>query len=140
MNSRRAVLLFALLGAALIAWSVLFRGETPEPGAAVSDGRPALIIPDFSAEQLAGKALFDANCASCHGANATGSEQGPPLVHRIYEPSHHGDQAFLLAALNGVRAHHWQFGNMPPVEGVSESDVRKITAYIRALQRANGID
>jgi len=48
--------------------------------------------------------------------------------------------AFVLAAQNGVRAHHWEFDNMPAVEGVTRSDILAIVAYIRALQRANGID
>ena len=64
---------------------------------------------------------------------------GPPLVHVIYEPSHHGDAAFVLAVRPGVRAHHWPFGNMLPVEGVSDRAVADIIAYVRALQRANGI-
>ena len=64
----------------------------------------------------------------------------PPLVHKIYEPSHHGDAAFLLAAKQGVRAHHWKFGNMPAVEGVTQAGVLNIIAYVRALQKENGID
>jgi hypothetical protein len=48
--------------------------------------------------------------------------------------------AFVLAAKQGVRAHHWRFGNMPAVEGVSDEDVLQITDYVRALQRANGIE
>jgi hypothetical protein len=39
-----------------------------------------------------------------------------------------------------VRAHHWRFGNMPPVDGVNRAEVEKIVAYVRALQRANGIE
>ena len=57
----------------------------------------------------------------------------------IYEPNHHGDMSFRLAARQGVRAHHWDFGNMPPVEGVTDEDVIKITRYVRELQKANGI-
>ncbi len=63
----------------------------------------------------------------------------PPLVHKFYEPNHHGDMAFVLAAKNGVRAHHWKFGDMPPVKGVTQGDVLNIVAYVRALQRENGI-
>jgi len=40
----------------------------------------------------------------------------------------------------GVRAHHWSFGNMPAVEGLTRADVKMIIAYIRELQRANGIN
>ena len=69
----------------------------------------------------------------------TGTDQGPPLVHKLYEPGHHTDAAFYRAATQGVVSHHWSFGNMPPVPGVSRRSVTKIVAYVRALQRANGI-
>ena len=101
--------------------------------------RPAMNVPSFSANAEQGKALFDANCARCHGVNAAGSNNGPPLVHKIYEPNHHSDIAFVLAATRGVRAHHWQFGNMPALPNVDENDVTQIVAYVRELQRANGI-
>ena len=39
----------------------------------------------------------------------------------------------------GVRAHHWKFGNMPAIENLTRSDVTAIVAYVRELQRANGI-
>lgn len=87
-----------------------------------------------------GKVAFDAKCAACHGANATGLEGlAPPLVHKIYEPSHHSDESFFIAVQNGVRAHHWKFGNMPPVDGLTRADVKGIVAYIRELQQENGI-
>ena len=86
-----------------------------------------------------GETKFAAHCAACHGARATGTGQGPPLVHKIYEPNHHADVAFQRAALNGVRAHHWDFGNMPKIDGVSSEDVDQIIKYIRWLQRQAGI-
>lgn len=120
-----------------------------DPVATPSDGvRPngqAMVdvsIPgEFSSNAQLGKAAFDAKCAVCHGANASGQDGvAPPLVHKIYEPGHHGDAAFLLAAKNGVTAHHWRFGNMPPVDGLTDGDVKMIIAYVRELQRANGIN
>jgi len=86
-----------------------------------------------------GKALYDEKCASCHGADLKGTDQGPPFLHRIYEPSHHGDAAFQLAVRNGVRAHHWKFGDMKPVPGLSADDVAHIVAYVRSQQRVVGI-
>jgi mono/diheme cytochrome c family protein len=91
------------------------------------------------AEFQLGETKFSAHCAACHGPRAVGTAQGPPLVHKIYEPSHHADVAFQRAALNGVRAHHWDFGNMPKIEGVSPEDVDQIIKYIRWLQRQAGI-
>ena len=97
-------------------------------------------IPELSLAAMVGKTAFNDNCSVCHGENGAGKNgAGPPLIHKIYEPGHHGDQAFLLAAKTGVRSHHWKFGNMPPVENISESDIRKIVTYIREIQRANGI-
>lgn len=86
-----------------------------------------------------GKSLYEAHCASCHGADLNGTEVGPPMLHRIYEPSHHSDAAFQMAVGQGVRAHHWQFGDMPPIEGLTPDDVAHITAYIRMHQRRVGI-
>ena len=109
--------------------------EGPRQGETAS-----LMLPDLSPEQQTGRALFDANCTECHGQNALGSVRGPSLLHRIYEPSHHSDLAFLLAVRKGVRAHHWKYGNMPAIDGISDNEVVQITAYVRALQRANGIN
>lgn len=93
----------------------------------------------FSADANAGKAIFDENCRACHGANGSGTKQGPPLVHKIYEPSHHADRSFHAAVKNGTQAHHWPYGNMPPIPDVSSSDVDSIIRYVRELQRANAI-
>ena len=66
------------------------------------DGAPmaTVVLPDaLSANAEIGKLAFDAKCAVCHGTNAAGQDGvAPPLVHKIYEPSHHGDASFLLAA------------------------------------------
>ena len=121
--------------AAVVAWVAWPDGHHPSS----TGEQTALTIPPLSAEATAGRALFEENCVTCHGRHATGSDQGPPLVHRIYEPNHHGDLSFQLAARQGVRAHHWDFGNMPPVEGVTDEDVIKITRYVRELQKANNI-
>lgn len=91
------------------------------------------------AEFQTGEAKFNANCAACHGPQAAGTDHGPPLVHKIYEPNHHGDSAFQRAAANGVKAHHWEFGNMPKIEGVTPDDVDQIVKYVRWLQRQAGI-
>lgn len=92
-----------------------------------------------SPPQPNGADLFAANCAQCHGEQADGTLMGPPLVHRLYEPGHHPDFAFKNAVANGVLAHHWDFGDMPPVAGLSQDDVAAITAYVRRLQRQAGI-
>ncbi len=96
-------------------------------------------VPPLSALAVEGQALFADNCQGCHGDHAAGSDNGPPLIHRIYAPGHHADAAFELAALRGVTSHHWNFGDMPPIPDVSQPEVTRIVRYIRELQRANGI-
>ena len=94
----------------------------------------------FSADAEIGKRAYAAKCTACHAPNAVGQVGvAPPLVHIIYEPNHHGDESFQRAASLGVRAHHWPFGDMPPVEGITRAEVGSIIAYIRELQLANGI-
>ena len=96
--------------------------------------------PGFVADVAKGERLYKQNCAECHGIGGRGTDYGPPLVHRIYEPNHHGDMAFYMAVSRGVRAHHWNFGNMPPRQGVSAEDTGHIIAYIRQQQRRAGIN
>ncbi len=94
----------------------------------------------FSTGAQLGQQTYEANCAACHGRNAAGQAGiAPPLVHVIYEPGHHGDESFHRAVVFGVRAHHWRFGNMPPVKGLTRREVTGLVAYVRELQRANGI-
>ena len=97
-------------------------------------------LPATPAEHRQGDSLFAANCASCHGESGKGSDRGPPLLHVIYEPSHHSDASFVLAARQGVAAHHWRFGNMPPQPQVDSASLQKIIAYVRWAQREVGID
>ena len=90
-------------------------------------------------EFIAGETMYDGSCASCHGENGKGSSQGPPLVHQIYQSSHHADFAFQRAVQLGVAPHHWRFGRMPPVEGLPPEQVEQIITYVRWLQRQAGI-
>jgi mono/diheme cytochrome c family protein len=117
-------------GLAVAAWQVLGGGAT----AAVDVKVPAL-----SPTAAAGKLAYDANCAACHGANGRGTDKGPPFVNDIYNPGHHSDVAFAYAVRRGVQQHHWSFGNMPPQPQVNDEQVAQIVAYVRELQRANGI-
>ncbi len=143
---RRAIIIVAVIvigGFAYVMWPAKVQNdqnsaETPVPGGAIAN----VILPEtFTQNAQIGKRAFDMNCATCHGINAAGQEGiAPPLVHIIYEPSHHADESFQRAVALGVRAHHWPFGDMPAVEGLTRGDVTLITNYIRELQRANGIN
>ena len=101
-----------------------------------------VVVPEVLSERAQmGKTAYEAKCAACHGINAVGQAGvAPPLIHKIYEPSHHGDEAFQRAVAMGVQGHHWPFGDMPAVEGLTRADVAVIVAYIRDVQTANGIN
>lgn len=86
-----------------------------------------------------GEELFNSKCAKCHGLKGTGTGDGPPLVHRIYEPGHHADFSFRRAMSMGVRAHHWRFGDMEKVTGLTAPEVELIIKYIRGIQQDAGI-
>lgn len=119
--------------------------QESEPVANVNNTDPSALVAvalpaSLSDNAALGKKMFEAKCAACHNTNGAGREGvAPPLIHVIYEPSHHGDESFQRAVANGVRGHHWPFGNMPPVEGLTRGDVQMIVTYIRELQRENGI-
>lgn len=131
MRTSRKVCLTAAVAASLLAC----RGAERE-----REVLARIQLPPTPAEHRDGESLFNANCATCHGESARGTEQGPPLLHIIYEPSHHADASFVLAAQRGVVAHHWQFGNMPPQPQVDSAALRKIIGYVRWAQREVGID
>ena len=103
---------------------------------AACDGEPATEGVDLAR----GEQLFDNNCAVCHGVQGTGTTVGPPLVHVVYEPGHHPDEAFRRAVAEGVPQHHWDYGDMPAVPGLSDDEVEDIIGYVRELQREAGIE
>lgn len=123
----------ALMVAAGVALAACGGGATSNPVAA------QVAAADVPSDHADGKRLFDTHCARCHGVHAAGTGRGPSFLSKVYEPSHHGDEAFRLAVKRGVTAHHWGFGNMPPVPGVSDDDVSKIVGYLRWAQRVVGI-
>jgi cytochrome c len=152
-KSGLAILAFFVIGGGLAVWGKINAPETapqtqghsmtPPDTSSIAEGAPIaeVALPaEWSPEAQIGKRAFDAKCARCHGANAAGQNGvAPPLVHQIYEPGHHSDAAFVYAARNGVQSHHWDFGNMAPVDGLTDADVKYIARYVRELQRENGI-
>lgn len=88
----------------------------------------------------AGAMLYEQSCASCHGSDLRGTDQGPPHLSQVYAPDHHPDAAFRAAITRGSPAHHWNFGDMPPVPGLSDDDIDLIIAHIRQQQRIHGLE
>ncbi|MCA8867541.1 MAG: cytochrome c [Rhodobacteraceae bacterium] len=139
----KSTLALAIAGIAVVGGMIYLSQPEPNPAAATEESTDLIKVAlPASLSQTAeiGKLAYQAKCAACHGENGAGVKQkGPPLIHLIYQTSHHADQAFIMAAQNGVSAHHWPFGDMPPVAGVTLGDLKNIVAYIREVQQANDI-
>lgn len=87
-----------------------------------------------------GEALYASSCASCHGSDLRGTDRGPSHLSIVYEPNHHGDDAFRSAMINGATQHHWNFGAMPPIAGLDDDDREAIIDYIRSVQEREGFE
>lgn len=125
------VILFSVLAAFIL----IGCSESKSSSSPASSGP----VPKAPAELAKGEALYNTYCARCHGEGARGTDHGPPFLSKIYEPNHHGDAAFQMAAQRGARAHHWSFGDMPPVSGVQPEQVDEIIRYVRWLQKQAGV-
>ncbi|MBL3591124.1 MAG: cytochrome c [gamma proteobacterium endosymbiont of Lamellibrachia anaximandri] len=103
--------------------------------------RKAMHLPPvgFKGNPQQGRVLFNQYCVTCHGLSGRGTQQGPPLVQQIYRPAHHADLTFHFAVRDGVRSHHWNFGDMKPLPDVTPETTEHIIAFIRREQHKAGI-
>lgn len=135
-SSRQRTKKIAFVAALLLAAALIMRvvgSPATEPAV------PHNALPTLDAAESLGARAFSQHCQTCHGSNGAGTRVGPPLVHKIYDPSHHSDRAFVRAVRHGVIAHHWRFGDMPRVPDVTDQELDAIIRFVRAVQRANGI-
>ena len=108
----RIVIVIGLIAFAdvLAYWMLLLGDQDPRKVSAVTIpyGALAVVLPPKTLPQKAqiSKQAFAVSCLLCHGENA---------------------------AAVGVWAHHWPFGIMPAVEGVTRGNIKMVTAYIREL-------
>ena len=122
------------LASLVVVAMVAQRGSSsaPDGGTGIPPQAPELVA--------AGDLLYLSSCAACHGVDLRGTSTGPSHLSVVYEPNHHGDFAFVSAARNGVRQHHWPFGDMEAVPGLSDEDLEAIVAYVRETQRVEGFE
>lgn len=123
---------------------VLFSSAALSAGIACSSANEPTASPtsakvDDAPTVYDGEESFQNRCAVCHGQQADGTATGPPLVNRLYEIGHHPNFSFHNAVNKGVIAHHWNFGDMPPIPNVESAEIDAIICHVRDLQRAEGI-
>lgn len=136
--------LFLGLGAVVLAggawWAMAPNPVSAPVTQAAGEAIVQVAMPALEGDALIGSRVFAANCAACHGDQVGGIDgAGPPLIHKIYEPGHHGDMSFVLAAKRGVTSHHWPFGDMAPVDGITDAEIAAVISFVRTVQRENGI-
>jgi mono/diheme cytochrome c family protein len=81
-----------------------------------------------------GEAIYDANCAQCHGGDLAGTDRGPSLLEPIYGPDQLSDAEFSDAIRNGVDEELWEFGPMPANGAITDTQIEAILAFVRAEQ------
>ena len=60
------------------------------------------------------------------------------LIEYIFARERHSLEEMCVC--NGVQQHHWRFGNMEPVGGLTDDDIVALTAYVREQQRLQGFE
>jgi S-disulfanyl-L-cysteine oxidoreductase SoxD len=110
-----------LAAAALAASAMALRAQTPAH--TVWDGV-------FTADQAAqGKALFEAKCATCHGAELNGAEMAPPLAGGVFLGNWAGQSAGDLF----TRIHTTMPANDPG--SLNNQQVAQVLAYILSFNQ-----
>ncbi len=117
-----------------LAGAVVVTAAMPLGACSGDDSQPA------TAASGAGAEIYEQSCASCHGSDLRGTDRGPSHLSQVYAPDHHPDASFRAAIISGARAHHWGFGDMPPVEGLSDDEIEVVIAYVRDQQQAHGLE
>jgi glucose/arabinose dehydrogenase/mono/diheme cytochrome c family protein len=136
-------------------WKITYKGSgndavanAPEVTILATTDRstvPLPVPPGATADQVAlGKSIFhggieDGTCSGCHGVNAGGSQQGPPLNKGSWLWSD-GSLAGLTKTIREGVPHPKKYqGVMPPLGGapLSSSDLSAVAAYVWAVGHAN---
>jgi mono/diheme cytochrome c family protein len=127
------MLLFVAAGALI--WAQTPPASSPPAAAApppVRNSNPLLsrAIPDPDAVER-GQKLFVANCGFCHGATATGADNGPDLVRSVLAlHDEGGDQIGPI-----IRKGSPEKG-MPAFPMMNDEQIADIAAFIRGRQQA----
>ena len=93
----------------------------------------------MSAAAADAKAIYDKNCAKCHGADGKGdTKMGKKLGCKDYSDAkvqaEMKDEAATKAIKEGVNDKDGKI-LMKPAEGLSDADVKDLVAYMRTLKK-----
>lgn len=124
------IVVIVCLAATLIVISlpVLAAQAPPGPQQGLSFG---LLPPPDPAAVARGKQIFTANCAFCHGANATGGETGPDLVRSVVVLHDEGKGTTIGPVLLNGRPDRGM-----PKFNFTEDQIKDIAAFLLSRNQA----
>src|SRR5690349_1399607 len=98
----------------------------------------SLAIPVLSASAADAKALYERDCAKCHGADGKGeTKMGKKLGAKDYtDPKVQAaltDEAAFKATKDGLKDKDGKV-HMKPSEGTSDDEIKAIVAYMRTFK------
>jgi mono/diheme cytochrome c family protein len=110
--------------------------------AAVLTGSTSFAAGSAKGDPAAGKAIYDKDCASCHGA--TGKGDGDDAAYFTTKPTDFTDHAklskrtddFLAAVITGGGPAKGLSKDMPATKNLSAAEVKSLVAYLRQLSGA----
>jgi len=103
------------------------QGPPPQNPPGAEQGSP---VDNLTPDDIAmGKLLFAANCASCHGVDATG--QLGPNLHGVVQRL--GEQGVFAVVRNGR-------GGMPPVSSINDARVWQVVGYVKTLGESGSME
>ncbi len=82
----------------------------------------------------AGKAVFEANCGSCHGMDGNAMIPGVPSFAKG-ERLDKDDAALAKSIKNGIATPSTPGAPPMPALGLSDGDIANVIAYIRTLKK-----
>lgn len=88
--------------------------------------------PPLGETALRGKALYQANCLSCHGGSSGGTIRDIPPKHNANGHTwHHADQLITDIVLNGARIPNYEWKMPAFKDKLTEADVKAIIEYLK---------
>ena len=122
--------LFAVVMLSMPAAVAVIAGKTLfAPEAYVSEARITAASPE------AGREIYEARCAACHGAGAQGTARGPGLLGPALGTAM-GREAMRTAIRTGVAEPAADFPPMAGSPDLSESEIGAVIRYLRGARPA----